>query len=148
MELKSIMKGSIDNLKREDIRPRLTHFIELLDAYNLMNVLTNDDAKDLQLNFAVQKVEDVTVQTVMASTFRINLHDNDSIQVTISKKLGSWNTYSGVVDGFKDILNELKIKHRTTTTNKFGLALKSTFEIEKNVSDEDILRIFQYLNLD
>lgn len=149
MELKSIMSGSIDNLEKENIRPRLTHFIDLLDSYNLMNVLTDDNAVDMKLKFAVQKVENVTVQTVIGSMFRINLHEDDSIHVTISKKLGNFTVGAhDKVEGFKDILNELKIKHRTIKTSNFGNTMKSTFEVQEFVSDEDILRIFQYLNLD
>ena len=146
MKVKAKMGGSINYLPKEKIRPRLTELVEIIDGYGLMKVLS-DDSSDVLQEYVEQEIVGVIVQTIIGKNYRINLFEDDSIQIIFQKRKIDYEQ----IMMYKEVLKELKFKNRTTyKSDGYGgtFLLKSTVDIDKNVNHEDIIKIFSLFNIE
>lgn len=138
MVIRPIMSGSINNISRESLRPTLAGFVDLIEGYDVANMLTDDNAKEVNQMYIEQTIEDMKVQTVIGANYRINLLEDDSINLILS---GS--TMSSV-EKVTEFLKEQEYKYSTLPRRN---SARISIEIEKDADMEDIIKMFTLFNI-
>jgi hypothetical protein len=139
------MGGSIISVEKETLRPRLVEFIDMLDGYGVALILAGQEEKDIEQQYVEQDVSGLKVQTVLGKNYRINLFQDDSIEITFSVRRLS---YEKVIE-FKDGLDQMGFIHRTTYKNDYsGLLLKSVVTIHVANNTEEIMQMFMMFKLE
>lgn len=146
MELKAKMSGSIDYLSKEKIKQRLNDIIDIIDGYGLVKILSDDDATDVHQEYVEQDVAGEKVQTVIGTNYRINLFENDDVNIVFSKKSASYEQ----ITSYRQTLKDLGFKNRTSYKSiGYGtFHMKSSVEVGVDKNSEDIVKIFSLFEIE
>jgi len=139
MIIKPIMSGKIEDISRESLRPTFAEFVDLIEGYDVANMLTDENAKEVNQAYVEQTIEgSIKVQTVIGANYRINLHEDDSIHLILNGS--SFSNAQNVID----FLEEKEYTYKTLPKNS---SKRISVEIGKDADLEDIIKMFTLFNI-
>lgn len=137
------MTGSIYDIEREQLKSKILDFVDLIEGYNLINVMTDDKFEEVSQRFIIQEVSSQKIQTVLGKNYRVNLFENDDLQILFTLNV-SYDRIKEITDG----IDKLGFEHETDYRAVFGaLKLKSSIYIPNECDTEKVQRLLSLFEI-